>query len=54
MAATTAVQAQWIVKNPIDAATEDSSLILPSQIIPIQVERIRNMLHGLSRRDVIL
>jgi hypothetical protein len=37
-----------------DAATGDSSLILPSQIIPIQVERIRNMLHGLSRPNVIL
>ena len=54
MAATTSVQTQWVVRNPIDTATEDSSLILPSQIIPIQVERILNMLHGLCRLDVIL
>lgn len=31
-----------------------SPLILPSQIIPIEVECIRNMLHGLGRHDIIL
>ena len=35
-------------------ATGHSPLILPSQIIPIEVECIRNMLHGLGRHDIIL